>query len=129
MRRQLLTSLIVVLTLSFAGAASAQVLIDMPPVKSKSIAPTPQAGAAQPLLVTAVAPISASIPAASASSPDVGDLALARYSRARMAPGDVYNDDPWYPGIRYNSYPYYYGYYPFLFWWGGFSFHGHGHCH
>ena len=126
MRHKILTGLTALMMLAFAGVASAQVLIDMPPAKSPPAKPTSssnQAGAAQPLLITAVAPISATVPATSASVPDVGDVALIRYSRARLAPGDVYHSNPRYAGIRSYSSPFSDGHYPFWFWWGG----GHGH--
>jgi hypothetical protein len=117
-----------------ACSASAQVKISMPP-------PPPHAAAgnsaddAPPATVQTTgttAAMIADVPAvtlANAAAANEGDLALARYARARSGTYDTYSNDGtyWNNGIRYISYPNYIPQFvwgPFWGGWGGFPFNG-----
>jgi hypothetical protein len=115
-------------------AADAQVLIDMPPAINKKSAEAPAAAARHPDTPTDSAAAASTNALNSAPTNgryaahsygryyknpppmDLGDIALARYSRARTFPYDTYNNAPYYTGIRQYGYPF-----P-LFWWGFWPF-------
>ena len=85
------------------SASEAQVVIDMPAPSHTPAAPS----AARPEV-------------------DTGDLALARYARARRGPRDTY----YLGGSGWYGYPYYgYPYYGSGFWWPWFGHHHHHFNH
>jgi hypothetical protein len=61
-------------------------------------------------------------PVSTQPPPEVGEVALWRYSRARMGTRDTYFNDGtyWNNGIRYYAYPQYYPQWVWGPWFGGF---------
>lgn len=107
------------------SAAHAQVVLNMPPPKSKQVR-TVVASSPRPFDATSA---EAEAPDVSSESVRVGDLALARYGRARSVPRADYGYGSrfWRP-YGYN-YGYSYGYYPFYIGFGRFTFGHHSHHH
>jgi hypothetical protein len=107
------STLLLLAALSLIGmmspAVSAQVVIDMPAPKARprQAAPIPAPG-----------PIPTLPPERITVEP--GDVALARYSRARTYPYGTYLHADRYAGIRQYGYPY-------QVWW-GWGFSGFHHC-
>lgn len=114
---------------SMGSAAHAQVVLNMPPPRSKQaqtvVDTSPGSAVATGADVQAQAPIQPS------DSVRVGDVALARYGQARSLPRTDYGYGGryWRPYGYYYPYSYGYGYYPFHFGFGHFSFGHHFHHH
>lgn len=130
LRHQTITAVLVALGLSLAGSkpAMAQVVIEMPPPPKRAapsapmVMPTP---ASAPSSATTVSTSSSSImvayPVSTEPPPDVGDVALWRYSSARRGTHDTYFNDGtyWNGGVRVYSYPRYYPQWVWGPWYGG----------
>ncbi len=105
------------------SAAHAQVVLNMPPPKSTPVRTVVESS---PKSVDAT-----SVESQPSEPVRVGDVALARYGRARSLPrGDYgYGGRFWRPyGYGY-GYSYGYGYYPFHLGFGHFTFGHHFHHH
>ena len=109
------------------SAAHAQVVLNMPPPKSQQVR-----------TVVESSPESSDANSAEVQTPDassetvrVGDVALARYGRARSLPRAEYGYRGrfWRPYGYYYGYSYGYGYYPFHIGFGHFTFGHHVHHH
>ncbi len=103
------------------SAAQAQVVLNMPPPKSKQVRTVVESS---PESVD-----STSVESKQSETVRVGDVALARYGKARSLPrADYgYRGRFWRPSGYY--YPYGYGYYPFHIGFGHFTFGHHFHHH
>ena len=121
---QHVTRLIVgMLVIGWMGSvAHAQVVLNMPPPKSQP---------AKTVVESSPGPSdTTSIESQPSQTVRVGDVALARYRRARSLPRDDYGYGGrfWRPyGYNY-GYSYGYGYYPYYIGFGNFTF-GHHHHH
>lgn len=140
--RSIMVSLVAVAVwITWPSAASAQVVIDMPPPPKKTYQPTPllpadptspdstattvkTSSSTTTMAMAAVYPVSV-------TAPEVGEVALVRYSNMRAGTRDTYMDDgSYFNGYGMYSYPYYnYQYVWGWPWWGvgffpGFTFHG-----
>ncbi len=99
--------------LTWATMVHGQVVIDMPAPNNRTPAES----------------TTASTPPPQAEQGDVGDLALARYARARAGPRDTYPNRGW-PWSPYGSYGSYGSWgYPWGFFWRGSVVFGHHHGH
>ena len=130
--------------LASPSSASAQVVIDMPPPPKKAYQPTPMlpadpttpdSSATTVKTSTSTTTVAtAAVYPVSVAGPEVGEVALVRYSNMRSGTRDTYMDDGsyWMNGIRTYSYPYYIPQYIWPGWgwgWGGWPIIGfHNHC-
>jgi len=122
--------------LSAAGTASAAVRIAMPPPPGTTHTSSRLSPAAEPALASGAKMISSSQYGSVGSArsdevdvTDVGSLALARYSRARIDPDLMYVNGQ--SAYGYNGPTYFYDNWGWPFWWFGFSCSpcgSHGSC-
>jgi hypothetical protein len=106
-----------------ASGASAQTIIDMPPPPAPAPAAVILSETEAPMAADSSQALSAapSITSSKTQAPSVGDVALARYARARSGKYNTYFNDAsyWNNGVRVYTYP---KYYPQFVWgpfWGG----------
>ncbi len=133
LRQRTLATLTIAMALLAAEAreAAAQVVLEMPPPPKQAqrvVQPPPvspqTSAAASPAHAATVSTSSSTVAyPMMAAAPDVGDVALTRYARARSGKRDTYSNDGswWNRGIRVYSYPRYIPQFAWGHWHGGYA--------